>query len=191
MILPRNLVIVLGALSCAASIQLALADDGCPDLAGKDPVAHLEYLRGERARLSSKCAVASIKYLGGRHYAQASGALIQYLDYPDPVAAARRGIILEVYPAIDALYSMRKPVVPQLTAAIADADTSEVARENAAFVILFLFGGNQPEGVATLVSAAHTQTDPSAAIRLLDKAKWMAARCIQANRNECENEALK
>ena len=160
-------------------------------LAGKDAAAHLESLRGDRAKLPSKCVSSVHRIPRRQHYAQASAALIEYLDYPDPVAAARRGIILEVYPAIDALYSMRKPVVPQLTAAIADADTPEVARENAAFVILFLFGGNQPEGVATLVSAAHAQTDPSAAIRLMDKARWVAARCIEANRNECENAVFK
>ena len=95
--------------------------------------------------------------------------------------------MLDVYPAIDALYSLRKPVVPELTAAIAEAETAELAREHAAMVILFLFGANQPEAIAILVSAAHAQTDPVAAIRLTDKARWLAAKCVEANRNECEN----
>jgi len=191
MTLSRNLVIIFGALSCAASLPLMGADVGCPDLEGKDAAAHLEYLRGDRPKLSSNCIVASIRYLGSKHYAQASAAVIQYLDYPDPAAVARRGSILETYPAIDALYSMRKAVVPELTAAIADAGTPDLARENAAFVILFLFGGSQPEAVATLVHAANSQTDPTAARRLMDKARWVAAKCIAANRNECENVLLK
>jgi hypothetical protein len=190
MIMPRSLPILLGAL-CAGSIQLLLADDGCPHLEGKDAPAHLEYLRGDAANLSSKCIVASIRYLGGKRYAQASATLTQYLDYPDPVAVARRGRLTEVYPAIEAVYSLHKLVVPELTAAIADAKTTELARDNAAVVILLLFGANQPEAIATLVSAAHAQTDPTAAVRLMDKARRLAARCIEANRNECENAVLK
>jgi len=50
---------------------------------------------------------------------------------------------------------------------------------------------DQPEAVATLVRAAKSQTDLTAAIRLMDKARWPAAKCIEANRNECENAVLK
>jgi hypothetical protein len=191
MMMPRSLVILFGALSYAASIQLVFADGGCPDLEGKDAAAHLEYLRSDRAKLSPKCVVASIQYVGGKHYAQASAALIQYLDYPDPVAVARRGYVLEVYPAIDALHSLRKPVVPELTAAIADARTTELARDNAALAILLIYGTSQPEAIATLVNAAHEQTDPAAAIRLMDKAKSLAAKCVAQNRNDCENAVLR
>jgi hypothetical protein len=188
MTISRGAPLLIGAL--VISTQL-MAADGCPDLESKDAATHLEYLRGDRAKLSSQCIVAAIRYVGYNHYTQASSALIHYLDYADPIAVARRGIILEVYPAIDALYSLRRPVVPELTAAIAEAETPELVREHAAIVILFLFGANQPEAIAILVSAARAQTDPVAAIRLMDKARWLAARCIEANRNECENAVLK
>jgi hypothetical protein len=192
MISLRNLIIMLSALSCATSVQLVRADDeGCPNLRGKDAAAHLEYLRGDRAKLSSNCIVASIRYLGDKHEAQASATLIQYLDYRDPFAVARRGIMLEVYPAINALYSFRKPVVPELVAAIADSETPEVARENAALVILLLCGAHQPDAISVLVNAAHSQTDPTSAIRLMDKARRLAAKCTVENRNECENAVLK
>jgi hypothetical protein len=190
-IIDPKIPVLLGALCCLAPMQSMKAGDGCPDLDGKDIAAHLEYLRGDRAKLSSKCVVASIKYVGDEHYAQASAALIQYLDYPDPAAVARRGHLLEVYPAIVALHGLRKSVVPELTAAIADAKTAELGRENAAFTILLICGVDQPEAIAILVRAAHTQTDPTAAIRLMDKARWLAGRCIDANRNECENAVLK
>ena len=187
----RNVSILIGALWCLASLQSANGADVCPDLDGKDTEAHLEYLRGDRTKVTPKCIVAAIKYVGGEHYASASTVLIQYLDYPDPAAVARRAHILEVYPAIDALYSLRKQVLPELTAAIADAKTAELVRENAAFAILLLHGANQPEGISVLVRAARSQTDPTASARLMDKARWLATKCIEGTRNDCENAVLK
>jgi hypothetical protein len=191
MISPRNLAFLFGALVCGSFNQLLLADEGCPDLERKDAAAHLEYLRGDRGTLSSKCVLASIRYIASKRYMQASATLIQYLEYPDTVATARRGIILEIYPAIDALCALHKSVVPELTAAIAGADTAQLARENAALTILLIYSASQPEAITALVSAAHSQTDPTAATRLMDKARWLTARCIGTNRNECENAVLK
>ena len=191
MTMSRHFPILLGAMCCLAAVEFAKAADGCPDLDGKNTEAHLEYLRGDRTKLAPKCIVAAIKYVGGEHYASASAVLIQYLDYPDPAAVARRAYVLEVYPAIDALYSLRKQVLPELTAFIADAKTAELVRENAAFAILLLHGANQPEGISVLVRAARSQTDPTASARLMDKARWLATKCIEGTRNDCENAVLK
>jgi hypothetical protein len=196
MTISRHLTILLGSLSLLAPLQLMGADEGCPALKGKDAVAHLEYLRGDRSKLAPECVVAAINRLGGGPYAQeASAVLIQYLDYQD-LTRLRRGepkgsTVLYLYPAVDVLRSMGKPVVPDLTAVIAKAGTSDLVRRNAGWVIAFMYGTNNPEGIAAFVNAAHAQTDPMDSNRLLDEARFFAGKCPITTRYECENAVLK
>jgi hypothetical protein len=186
----RSALILLGPLSIVARAQFAAIYEGCPDLRGKDPAAHVEYLRGDRSKLAPKCIVAALRYVGGKSHAPGGPVLVQYLDYHNPDPTAQR-VFLETYPAVDALCAFGKPAVPDLVAAIANADTSDLARRNAAWVMLFLYGANEPEGIAVLVSAAHAETDPIASNRLMDQARWFASRCPMSSRNDCENAVLK
>jgi hypothetical protein len=81
--------------------------------------------------------------------------------------------------------------VPDLIAVIASPDVKDLVRRNAAWAISLMYGGRQPEGIAVFVSAARAQTDPIASNRLMDQARWFAARCSAAVRNDCENAVLK
>ena len=196
MTISRHLTILLGSLSLLAPLQLMGADEGCPALEGKDAAAHLEYLRGDRSKLAPKCVVAAIKRLGGMPYTQqASALLIQYLDYRDLTTRqrwdAKASMVLYAYPAVDVLQSMGKPVVPDLTAVIAKAGTSDLVRRNAGWVIFFMYGASEVEGIAIFVSAAHAQTDPMDSNRLLDEARFFAGNCLITTRYECENAVLK
>jgi hypothetical protein len=186
--------LLLGALWCLAPMQLRAADEGCPDLKGKSTAAHLEYLRGDRSKLAPKCIMAAITYVGIERYAEASAVLIQDLDYQDPSSkgqVGKRASIIYAYPAIEALYGLGKPVVPELIAVISEANTVELVRQNAAEAIALIYGASRPDAIGALVSAAHAQTDPIASNHLMDQARWLAARCIPAARNECENAVLK
>jgi hypothetical protein len=194
--MTRNFPALLIALSCLAPIQLTGGVGDCPDLTGKDAAAHLEYLRGDRSKLTAQCVVGAIRYLGGKRYAEASTVLIQYLDYANPVYLHQpglRGSIPYVYPAVDSLVSHGKPVVPELISAIGDASTTEVARRNAAEAIAFIYGASRPDAITALVSAAQAQapTDPMASGRLMDQARWLADRCTLTMRNDCENALVK
>lgn len=194
MTINRNVPILLGALCCLAPMRLVAADEGCPDLKGKDVAAHLEYLRGDRSTLAAKCIVAAIKYVGGKRYAQASAVLIQYLDYREPGSELQGGLRASVpyaFPAVDALYLLGKPVVPELTAAIASPDAPDLIRRHAAETIFLMYGADNPEGISVLVNAAHALTDPMASNRLMDEARWFAGKCLINVRNDCENAVLK
>lgn len=194
MTITRNHPALLAALWCLALVQPARSADGWADLQGKDAAARVEYLRGDRSKLAAKCIIAAIKYVGGKRYAEASRVLTQYLDFQDPDylhQGGLKGSVLYVYPAVDALSTLGKPAVPELTKVIADAKTSDLVRRNAGWALFLMYGVNQAEGIAALVSAAHAETDPSASIRLMDEARWFAGRCIVTARNECENEVLK
>jgi len=170
-----------------------IGTDGCPDLQGKSTEAHLEYLRGDRSKLAPKCIVAAIRYIGAERYAKASAVLIQYLDYHEPDYRQQiplRLSIPNVYPAVDALNSLGKPVVPELIAVVSNLDAPELVRRNAAEAI-FLIYAVSPEGIAVLVRAAHAEKDPMASNLLMDQARRLAATCLAASRNDCENAALK
>jgi hypothetical protein len=54
-----------------------------------------------------------------------------------------------------------------------------------------MYGANNPEGIAVFVGAAHELTDPMAANRLMDEARWFADRCLITVRNDCWSAALK
>ena len=183
--------ILLVALSGLGGPGSAAAADNCPGTGAKDVSGTLEYLRGDRKSLEPKCVVASIRYIAAQRYLPSISVLVQYLDYADPTASAQRRSVLEVYPALDALVSFRKPSSQYLVSAIADPETPELARENAAIAIQFTYSAMPPEGVALLVRTAHEQADPLASIRLMDKARWLAHRCPEPARNNCENAVLK
>jgi len=186
----RAVLVILSAFSCVASAQPARATDNCPDLEGKDAAAHLEYLRGDRSKLKPECAAAAMRYLGAKRFSQASAVLIQYLDYRTE-SPGKAPMIPIIYPAVDALHSLGKPVVPELVAAVANPDTTEAARQNAAWTIFFIYGLGNPDGIAALVSAAKAEVDPGASVRLMDQARRLAGRCPAESRNDCENAVLK
>lgn len=194
MTIARGVPVLLGALCCLAPMQLMAADEGCPVLKGKSTAAHLEYLRGDRSKLATKCILSAMDYLGAKSFVQASAVLIQYLDYQDPSSkgqVGKWGSIIYAYPAIEALYGLGKPVVPELIAVISETNTVELVRQTAAEAIALIYGASRPDAIGALVSAAHAQTDPIASNHLMDQARWLAARCIPAARNECENAVLK
>jgi len=191
----RHLTVLLATFWCLASSRTIKSAEGCPDLDGKDAAAHVQYLSGDRPKLVAACVISSVKYLGIKpHAAQASAVLIKYLDYPDQRSEQVGGkawTTLYRYPAVDVLSSFGKPVVPELIAAIVDADSPDLVRRNAAFTIGLIYGLTRPEPISVLVTAAHAQADPLAENRLMDEARWLAARCIPQYRNDCENAVLK
>lgn len=185
---------LLGALLCLGPMHLVAADEACPDLKGKSTEDHLEYLRGERSKLAAKCIVSAITYLGAKRYAQSGVVLIQYLGFQDPDSkgqVGKRAMVVYAYPAVDAVQSLGKSVVPELTAVIASPDVSDLVRRNAGWAIFFMYGADNPEGIAVFANAAHAQADPTAANRLMDQARWFADRCLVAARNECQNAVLR
>jgi hypothetical protein len=184
----------LVTLSCVAALRCLYAADGCLSLEGKDAAAHLEYLRGDRSKLEAACIAAAMEYVSAKHYSPAAPVLIQYLDYHEPGNPGRSGkraIIVYAYPAVSALWSLGKPIVPLLAAAVADEKVAELVRQNAAETIFLIYGADNPEGITVMVRAAHAQSDPIAALRLMDQARRLASRCLPASRNDCENEVLK
>jgi hypothetical protein len=86
----RNITILIGALCCLSPTQLMAVDEGCPDLKGKDVAAHLQYLRGDRAKLAPPCIAGAIRVVGGKRYAEGLALLLQYLDYQDPDSVNRK-----------------------------------------------------------------------------------------------------
>lgn len=185
---------MLGALCCLAPIHSMKAADLCSDLRGRDTAAHLEYLRGDRSKLATKCIVTAIEYVGAKRYTQAIDVLVHYLDYHEPDQDPQKyvkGGIPALYPAVDALYSVGKPAVPELITVISDANSTELVRQNAAYAVFLICGVHPPVGIEVLVSAAHAQADPIASLHLMDQARWLAGKCIPAWRNECGNAVLK
>ncbi len=175
-------------------MPLTAADESCPDLKGKSTEAHLDYLRGDRSKLAAKCIVAAIGYVDAKRYAPASAVLIQYLDYQDPDSkgqVGKRAMVVYAYPAVDALCSLGKLVVPELTAVISSPDSTDLVRRNAAWAIFLTYGANQPEGIAVFVNAAHAQTDAAASNHLMDQARFFADRCVPERKNECEGAVVK
>jgi len=154
----RAVLVILSAFSCVASAQPARATDNCPDLEGKDAAAHLEYLRGDRSKLKPECAAAAMRYLGAKRFSQASAVLIQYLDYRTE-SPGKAPMIPIIYPAVDALHSLGKPVVPELVAAVANPDTTEAARQNAAWTIF-------TELIDNVFSHSQTPLDGYAALQV-------------------------
>ena len=176
----HNAIILLVALACPAVAQAAGPADGCRGLENKDTAAHLEYLRNERSALAPDCAEAAMRFLGAKRYLQARAVLIQYLDYRVQ-SHMKAPLTLAIYPAVDALLSLAKPVVPDLVEAISDGTATDLARQNAAETI-FLIYGTKPDGIDTLVAAAHAESDPLSAARLMDQARRLASRCPATTR---------
>jgi hypothetical protein len=196
----RAIVALAGVLAFIGEMSPAFAAYPCADLENKKPEMLQEYLQGERSRLDRNCALYAIEHLGNDHYEAAIKTLIGYLDYraPDPptYSAPDGPVILKVawwapYLAVDALFQIGKAAIPQLVEAIADASTSDQARNNAGDAVLLIYREDMPEGVAVLARASHTRTDPAESIRLVDQARRQADKCSPRWRNDCGNAALK
>jgi hypothetical protein len=194
------MVTLAGVLPLLGGVSPLFAAYPCADLENKKPELLLEYLQGERSRLDRNCAPYAIEQLGNDHYEAAIKTLIGYLDYraPDPPSVTFLGVKVTPrvawwvpYPAVDALFLIGKTAIPQLIEAVADASTSDVARDNAGDAVLAIYRGDIPEGVAVLARASHTRTDPTESIRLVDQASRQAGKCILEMKNDCENAALK
>jgi hypothetical protein len=189
----RNLTIFLGSLWCLAGTQPARTAGACPELEGKDAAAHLEYLRGDRSKLTPPCVAAAMEYVGAKHYIQAGPTLTQYLDYPEPapLTVVKRAIPLYAYPAVSALYSLGKPVVRDLISAALNPGASALVRQNAAETVFLIYGADNSEGIAVLVRAARAGADPVASAHVMDEARRLAGKCLAESRNECENAVLR
>ena len=83
---------------------------------------------------------------------------------------ALRGTMLDVYPAIDALCSLRTPVALELTATIADAETPELAREFARALKDGTLSGSTGSKIA--------KSDPKILQQLMEEARRNATRSI-------------
>ena len=178
-------------ITLVAPMALLASDaDPCPELTGKDPAARAEYLRGDRSKLTAPCIVNAIRYVGGKHYIQGSGVLIQYLDYRDPEYVrrtdAKGSMVMYLFPAVDGFLGLGKVVVPELISTISNVDTTELVRQNAAEAVTLIYGSNVPDAIGVLVNAARAQTDPIASIRLMDQARRLVAKCIPESKLDCE-----
>jgi len=181
-----------GALSFFGVATGSFAAPVCPGLENSTPASRLEYLQGERARLSPACVLVAVGQLGYDKYTLAIKVLIGYLDYRDPAKMPGfRQTHIEwsgsIYPVGDVLFQIGKPAVPQLVETIANETTSDLVRNNAGDVVSMIYIEDFAEGVAVLVRAARAQKDPLASIRLIDQARRQAAHCGNERRNDCEN----
>jgi hypothetical protein len=178
------------------------ADEACAKLQKTTPGLRLQYLQGDRAGLDRGCVIYAIKQLGNDRYAPAIETLVGYLDFREPGprnwGTAKNPFIPRnglppggLYPAVGALFQIGKTTVPKLIEAIADSATTDLVRANAGDTVLAIYCADPPAGIAAIVSAAHANADPAAAIRLMDEARRQASLCIAQTRNECENSALK
>jgi len=178
-------VIFLAALSGPARAQTTTAVAVCPEPIGKSIDAQMEYLRQDRSVLAPDCAATAMRNLGAKRYTNATSLLIKYLDYRVG-SHMKAPMLMTVYPAVDALYSLGKPVVADLLAVIASPTTTDQARENAAETILLIYRLS-PEGIGAPVKAARAEPDQESSVRLMDQARRLAGRCPEAIRNACEN----
>ena len=93
--------------------------------------------------------------------------------------------------AVEALYSLGKQVTPELIAVIANLNSTELVRRNAAQSILLLYRATMPDPVVVLATAARAQSNPSSYNQLMEQAKWAASRCSPEWKNDCENALVK
>jgi hypothetical protein len=200
MVTVRAIVILLGMAPIFAAVSPVFAESTCASLENKDSQTRLKFLQGEKARLDGNCVLYAIDRLRIAQYAPGAATLIRYLDYPYPPPPSRGDPDNPVsvgnfnwtnYPAANALADIGKAVVPQLVDLIADAATSDLVRKNAADTVLAIYSKDMPEGIAVLVRAARTRTDPMDSNRLMDQARRLAGGCGSINRNDCENAVLK
>ena len=65
----------------------------------------------------------------------------------------------DIYPATTALFEIGKPAVPDLVEAIADSNTSDLARSNAIETLFWIHSGDVSEAVAVLNRAGKEAKD--------------------------------
>jgi hypothetical protein len=92
-----------------------------------------------------------------------------------------------LYPAITALFEIGKPAIPDLVGAIADPDTSDVARSNAIEALFLIHREDVSEAVALLNRASKEAPDWQSSQRLMDAARRMADMCRGPAINSCLN----
>jgi len=200
MFTKRAIIARLGAALFLAGVSPVFADSTCANLENKNPQSKLEFLQSQTARLDSRCVLYALDQLRAARYAPAIATLIRYLDYILPDEPARlgpagepitvRGLKWTLFPAANALAEIGRPAIPQLVDVIANADTSDLIRKNAAETVLAIYSHDMPEGIAVIVRASRASGDPMAALRLMDQARRLASTCGLSNRNECENATL-
>jgi len=188
----RTVITLAGAFSLLIAAAGSFAAPVCPTLVDSTPASRLEYLQGDRSRLSLDCILVAVGQLGYDKYTLAIKVLIGYLGYRAP---EKTGLLKyahiestgSIYPASSALYVIGKPAVPQLVETIANAATSDLVRNISADVVSMIYREDLAGGVAVLARAARAQTDPLASAHLMDQARRQAAHCGDELRNDCEN----
>lgn len=130
----------------------------CETLRKSSPPELVRYLEGVVANeANAHCVAWTINKLGTNHYEPAIPSLVRLLDFRRPPTESekigfydRPQILEERFPAAQALETIGKNSLPELTRAIAAGSTSETARENAVAVWMEIYKYERPQGIALL-----------------------------------------
>jgi hypothetical protein len=154
----------------------------------------------ESARRSPDCTIFALRRLGELNYDGKSmkgglgtnvvaELLTEYLDFERPRLEFEPlgvGGNSDLYPAVPALVEIGSAAQPALLKAITSEKTSDVARENAVTVMMYLHRENQAIAVKVIKIAARNEKDADAAERLRQASNEAADRCNPDARTECQ-----
>jgi hypothetical protein len=154
----------------------------------------------ESARRFPECTILVLRRLGDLNYDGKSmkgglgtnvvaELLTEYLDFERPRLEFEPlgvGGNSELYPAVPALVEIGSAAQPALLKAITNEKTSDVARENAVTVMMYLHRENQAMAAKAIKMAARNEQNVDAAGRLRQASNEAAERCNPAARSECQ-----
>jgi hypothetical protein len=196
---PTKSVVTVLAFYFGAAGQV-LAEDRCAEMEGAKPEVQLEYLRRERSTLNPTCISQALYGLSLRvnpnspeDLGEVIGTILKYLDYRLSEQEASKYIRavssnLDPYPASSALIIIGRPVLPTLVETIARPETSEIARNNAIWIMLMICSRQDlPEAVRLLKRAGRGVEDPEASRRLLEAARKASELCKGRMANACRD----
>jgi hypothetical protein len=175
----------------------------CPEFEKMRSNEHVlaQFLRNqESARHSPDCTILALRRLGELNYDGKSmkgglgtnvvaELLTEYLDFARPRLEFEPlgvGGNSELYPAVPALVEIWSAAQPALLKAITNEKTSDVARENAVTVMMYLHRENQAMAVKAIKMAARNEKNVDAAERLRQASNNAVERCSDSARAECQ-----
>jgi hypothetical protein len=187
---------LFGARLAKAAVGLLLgscvcfAAPSCPKLDAAESSGLVDYLQNDRSQLEPSCIEFAIARLKDRAYVPAANVLTSYLDFKVPRPSSGIVVVHELrfkqeYPAAEALVGIGLPAVGSLVRAVGNIESSDVLRENAEDVILFIYNRN-PAAIALVRQASKAAPDANTAARLFESAIRLARKCSPDWRSACE-----
>ena len=160
----------------------------CPAIGVKavDTIAFLKNAR-EGSGIADKCVIDGIHKLYHVNSTEAIDVLIGYLDlkrsYSETIQVGSNS---DLYPAVDALFSIGRPAVPALLRVIKGDGYSKQAQENAVRTIMLIYRDEPSRGIRLLVDEGEGSSNSGERTSLREAATFALRWCIGKNRVECE-----